>query len=347
MKNNIPVFFSVDDNYVPFLIVTLESIITNASKNNHYDFYVLHNGISDANINRVLQYNSDNVNIQFVDMAEKLVKIGDALHTRDYYSKTTYYRLFIPTMFPHLDKALYLDCDIAVQADIADLYNTELGTNLVGAVPDEAVNTVPEFINYADKFLGVYHNNYFNAGILLMNLKELREFDFENKFINLILSYTFNVAQDQDYLNVICKDRVTYISKTWNKMPFMDNTLTVDDLNLIHYNLSFKPWHYTDVLYQEVFWKYAKASNMEEKMLQLLADFTEDKKQKDALGGKRLMEMAQQQSEMGNDTFIALFESGEIDNVTYKRRDALSPDEILSNIATKVKSDVAKKYNKN
>jgi len=90
-KNLIPVFFSVDDNYVPFLIVTLESIVSNASKDNFYNFYVLNNGISKENIEKVMKYNKNNFKIEFVNMADKLVKIGDALHTRDYYSKVFYY----------------------------------------------------------------------------------------------------------------------------------------------------------------------------------------------------------------------------------------------------------------
>ena len=72
MKNNIPVFFSVDDNYAPFLIVTLESITANASKNNHYDFYVLNNGLKQENIDKLLKYNYNNFTINFVNMAEKI-----------------------------------------------------------------------------------------------------------------------------------------------------------------------------------------------------------------------------------------------------------------------------------
>ena len=59
--------------------------------------------------------------------------------------------------------------------------------------------------------------NYINAGILVMNLKELRNFDFENKFIDLLSKIKFSVAQDQDYINVICKNRIKYLPKIWNK----------------------------------------------------------------------------------------------------------------------------------
>lgn len=348
MKNDklIPIFFAVDDNYVPFLLVTLESITANASKDFDYNFYVLNNGISPENVEKLNRYNHDNYKVELVNVAKEMNQVGDTLHTRDYYSKTTYYRLFIPNMFTQFDKVLYLDCDIAVQGDISKLYSYDIGHNYVGAVVDEAVSLIPEFSAYAKDFLGVHCSHYFNAGILVMNLQQLRAINFETKFMNLLSSYTFNVAQDQDYLNVICKDKVTYIPQIWNKMPFASKDLSLEDLQLIHYNLSFKPWHYTDVLYQETFWKYAKLAGEEQTMLNLLAGFTEEKKQKDQMGGARLIQMADEQSKQ-KDTFASLIASGEIDSKTYLRRDSLAPDQVITNLVGKISAEVSKKFNKN
>lgn len=317
--NKIPLFFATDDNYVPYLLVTLESIVNNASKNNEYIFYVLNNGIKEENITKVNKYNHDNFRVEFVNVAEKMEKVGSTLHTRDYYSKSTYYRLFIPSMFPEYDKVLYLDCDIAVLSDIADLYNTDLGDNLVGGVPDEAVNLTPEFILYVEKFLGVEASKYFNAGILLMNTKELRKINFENVFINLIGSYTFNVAQDQDYLNVICKDRVCFVPQTWNKMPFPGSTIKEEDLNLIHYNLSFKPWHYKGIIYEDKFWNYAEKAGIKKDLEKIRDDFNEEMQAKDQAGGERLKQMAYNQA-MQEETFLSLLNSGVIDKKTFVRK---------------------------
>ena len=346
IKNNIPVFFSVDDNYVPFLIVTLESIVSNASKENNYEFYVLNNGISKANVAKLLGYNRDNFSVSFVNVSEKIKDIGAILHTRDYYTKAIYYRLFIPTLFPNLDKAIYLDCDICVRADIAELYSYNVENNLLGAIADEAVSLVPEFSAYTKYCLGVEGYRYFNSGVLLMNLKELRAINFESKFFNALTSYKLSVAPDQDYLNVICKDRITYIPKIWNKMPFKDSNLCINDLKLIHYNLSYKPWHYNNIEYQEAFWKYAKQAKMVDYMQSLLANFNDDLKQKDALSGKKLIEMADMQSKQ-QDTLLRLLDNGEIDRNTFLRRDSLDPDELLGNFVEKVKGDFSKKYNKN
>ena len=263
-KNNniVSLFFACDDKYIPFLAVTLESIRKHASSSNIYDMKVLNVGdISKRNKKRILdEYDNNNFKVEFVNISKHVKKFSRKLHTRDYYSKSTYYRLFIPNLYPNLDKALYLDCDIVVLDDIAKLYNTKLGDNLVGGVPDGAVQAVPEFIEYVVNTIGVSaKDKYFNAGVLLMNLKELRRVDFEKIFIDMIDNVTFTVAQDQDYLNTICKGKVTFIEGIWNKMPIPSEKYNdIKDIKLIHYNLNFKPWQTDGVMYEDVFWKYAE-----------------------------------------------------------------------------------------
>jgi len=262
MTNNniVSLFFACDDNYIPMFAVVLESIRDHASEERFYDIKVLCTGnISDKNQQKIInEYSQGNMKIEFVDISEKLVNICDKLHTRDYYSKSTYFRLFIPSLYPNLDKALYLDSDILLLDDVAKLYDIDLGDNFVGAIPDESVQAVPEFKVYVTNKIGHdSYKNYFNAGILSMNLKALREINFEDMFIDLIGAVTFDVAQDQDYLNTICKDHVCYIDRAWNKMPIMDD-MDDDEIKLIHYNLSFKPWKQEGVLYADKFWECPK-----------------------------------------------------------------------------------------
>ena len=300
MKPIIPIFFATDDNYATFLAIALQSIKENASKEYQYNIHVLHRGLSNTSTDMLDTFNDDNFKLFYDDVKECLDKYAGTLFVRDYYSKATYYRIFIPSIFPQYKKVLYLDCDIAVKGDISELYNTEIGDNYVGAITDEAVGNVPEFSDYVEKFLGVSQPNYFNAGILVINLEKLREDHFDEKFLDLISKYKFIVAQDQDYLNVLCKDKVTYISKVWNKQPMPDDNLSLDNIKLIHYNLSFKPWHYDNILYQEVFWKYVKQIGLYDKINQMLIDFTDEHKQKDQQGGANLIKLAGELSKDAN-----------------------------------------------
>ena len=218
----IPVFFATDENYAPYLAIALRSLKDNASENFFYGIHVLHTGISDKTARRIERIGDENFSIRFVDVSEKLNDLADGLHLRDYYTFTTYYRIFISELFPEYDKALYLDSDIILNGDISELFAYDLGDNLVGAVTDETVQGVEPFRRYVKKALGIEPERYFNAGVLLMNLKKFREEDFFGRFNHLLKKYKFKVAQDQDYLNVLCKNRVLYLGGEWNDMPVPD-----------------------------------------------------------------------------------------------------------------------------
>lgn len=288
----VPIFFAVDDNYIPVLSVAIKSMLDNASKSYKYVIKILNTGIKEENKEKFNVFKAENVDIDFVDVSQHMIALADKLHTRDYYSKSTYFRLFIPKMFPQYNKALYLDADIVVTGDISKFYNSFIGTSLLGAVPDEVVQVTPIFVDYAEKALGLPVNKYFNAGILIMNLKQLRNFNFEEKFVDLLGKYTFRVAQDQDYLNVICKNRVWYLNETWDKMPLQHGCCDVKKLNIIHYNMGWKPWHADGVLFGEVFWKYAKETNFYDEILHIKANYTEEDLKKDAEVGANLLQLA-------------------------------------------------------
>ena len=305
MENNlevIPIFFAVDDGYMPYLAVALESLIDNASKNYYYSIKILYTNISEDNKQKINKYQRTNVNIEFVDLNYYIEKVKDKLYTRDYYTKTTYFRLFIANLYPQYDKAIYLDSDIVVLGDISELYNVELGDNLIAAAPDDVIQTTKVFQEYAEKVVGVVdYRNYFNAGILLMNLDEFRKFDFQNKFLYLLETIKFTVAQDQDYLNRLCKGKVRIIDKGWDRMPIANDDLPREDIKIIHYNLSDKPWHYDNIKYQEYFWKYAERTEYYDFICNVKENYSEENRFKDMQQYKNLKALAQKESDCVGD----------------------------------------------
>lgn len=259
-SKDVILFFSFEESYAPYFAVAMTSIRAHADPDRNYVVRCLYSGnVCEKTRRRITdEFCKDNFTVFFDDISDEIKDVSDKLHTRDYYEKSTYYRLFIPRLYPEYDKALYLDSDIVLLSDVAGLYDVDLGDDLVGAVPDESVQKVPEFMAYVENRIGVAsHTEYFNAGILLMNCAALRESRFEEKFIRLISLVTFDVAQDQDYLNTICKGRVRFIGPEWNKMPIDPFLVKREDIKLIHYNLQFKPWKADGILYEDVFWKYS------------------------------------------------------------------------------------------
>lgn len=291
--NTVNLFFSCDDTYLPFLAVTLTSIRENRDKNRRYAIRILNTGLTEENKRRLRSIGEENFTLESVDISLMVERIARQLHTRDYYSKSTYYRLFIPELFPELNKALYLDCDIVVKGDISRLYDRELGSDLVGAVPDSMVIAIEPLSQYASKRLQVRPENYFNAGVLLMNLEQMRKMRFTEAFLRLLRSVTFRVAQDQDYLNVLCKGRVTYLGFEWNTMP---GSIRTDAPQLIHYNLDCKPWQRDDVAYADIFWHYARLSGFYQDILSIRAGFTPEHIRRRALQTTDLIALGRRQA---------------------------------------------------
>lgn len=302
-NNVIPIFMAVDNNYIPFLGVALKSIIDNVSQQNRYEIKVLYTNVTEENKKKIEAYQTENVGIEFVNLSYKLQEIQEKLYTRNYFSNTTYFRLFIPELYPEYDKAVYIDSDTITLVDIAKLYNTEMGDNLIAGIPDGAVQAIPIFQDYVEKVVGVSnYNNYFNAGIIVMNLKALREYKFQEKFLYMLEKIKFEVAQDQDYLNRLCKGRVKLLGFEWNRMPAMGEQ--EGERNIIHYNLGCKPWYFDNVLYQEYFWKYAEKTEFYTEIRGMKNNYTEADKEKDDANSSKLIELAQKEADCVGDDRI-------------------------------------------
>lgn len=320
-KNVIPIFFAIDDGYIPFLAVAIKSLIENASKEYEYIIKVLHTNVKENNVRKIKKFETENVNIEFVNLSYYIKKVQDKLYTRDYYTNTTYFRMFLPELYPQYDKVLYLDSDIVVLGDISQLYNTEIGTNLVAAAPDDIIQYNKVFQEYAEKVVGVVkYQNYFNAGILLMNLDQLRKFNFQDKFLYLLGTVKFSVAQDQDYLNRLCKGRVTLINSQWDVMPVVNRKINKEDIKIIHYNFAYKPWRFEDVQYKEYFWEYARKTEFLDEIQKIKDSYTEEERFQDREAEKALRELAQKENSCVGDDRILRKVNNNFNNEKTKER---------------------------
>ena len=288
MKQSIPIFFSTDDNYIPFLDVAIRSLAANASKNYHYEIIVLNTGLTENNKQKVLQNQREGLNITFKDISKEVEGIKSRLKNVYHFSVVTYYRLFIASLFPQYDKAVYLDCDLVLLGDVSELYRIELGRDILAAAPEQFVQNTEAFRTYAKNALGLDPDEYVNAGVLLMNLKEFRLQSIEEKFITLITEHDFDLLDpDQAYLNYLCRGRIHILPNGWNKEPM---PLPCEGKkNIVHYALYKKPWQYDDVLDGEYFWAYAKQSPFHAEICDRKRNFGKaERAKKDAAAGEIL-----------------------------------------------------------
>ncbi|WP_125589316.1 glycosyltransferase family 8 protein [Companilactobacillus jidongensis] len=291
----IPIFYSINDKYVPYLSVSIESIIENASDDNIYRIKILYQKLSKGSIKELSKLNRNNVKIEFISMDEDFTEKMGSEHTKlrgDYFTYTIYFRLFIAEMFDELDKAIYLDADTVVNCDIADFYHIDLQGNLLAAAPDTFATDNPETVKYVQDALGIPINKYFNSGVLLMDLAQFREIKFASRFLKFLNTYQLDVlAADQDYLNLMAFGHVLPLERIWNATPTIQK---VDDSNpqIIHYCLFYKPWHYSDIQNEKYFWNYASNSNYYVLLRQERDLYSEEDKQNDNKNVHYLLEKA-------------------------------------------------------
>ena len=300
IKPVVEIFYAFDDEFLKYAAVSMHSLMENASGDYDYHIHVLHGGLSDSSIEQIKSIAGKGFTFYFEDVSDYLNTLSHELPLRDYYSKTTYYRLFIADMHPELDKALYIDGDTIIQGDISVLYNTDISDRYLAACHEQAMIMVDEFGDYVEKCVGVSRYQFFNCGVLLINTKEWRAHRVLNRFMGLLHQYDFVVTQDEDYLNLICKDHVLFVDGKWNYETMFEATCPKDEIGIFHYIMFEKPWYYRDCPYADVFFSYAKKTAFYEEILKELEAYSPDNIIKDKKGYENLVALAVKEADNEN-----------------------------------------------
>ena len=136
------------------------------------------------------------------------------------WSPVIFYRLFAYKFFPNIEKILYMDSDTLVYQDLTELFNTDLGDNVIGAVRDlaPAEYTVDDAAKHVKQLMADYlHNNlYFNSGVLLIDMKKISK--YEHKFANIKIPLKF---PDQDLINVVLYEKILRLPLKYNYAPYL------------------------------------------------------------------------------------------------------------------------------
>ncbi|MBR0465702.1 glycosyltransferase family 8 protein [Candidatus Saccharibacteria bacterium] len=261
----VPVFLTINSAYAPYAAATIHSLTKHADPKRYYRVIILHDGLNLVNRIRLRSLVTRNVALQFKKISHSLYLKAVIMYCAkrkglgDFFSAAVYYyRFFIPRLFPQYGKAVYLDSDTILLDDVGKLFDTELGENVVAAMPDPKVTVIREFRDYVDKAVGVPHAEYVNDGVMVMDLKKMRKMKYLSTMVNLIKKYDADlVAPDQDYLNVILRGKISKMDARWNMEP---SEKLPKDAKLVHFNLFNKPWHYKNVPCEKLFWNAARGT---------------------------------------------------------------------------------------
>ena len=280
-NNNISICFSANDNYVPLMTVSIASIIKNQTPENNYDIVILMTNISDENQVKIRKLIADkpNFSIRFVNVGHyvygyRFYTESDPTNTK--FSDEIYYRVLVPALMPAHKYVIFLDADVVVLEDIANILNYDFSNVLVGAVRDyegisNCYNKNYEKTKYRINELNIKNfDNYFLSSVLVVNPQKFNEkFDVID-LLNLAVSKDWK-QYDQDLLNVLCQDAIKIIDAGWNFMediygtyhflpkPLFNEFLeSEENPKIIHYSGNRKPWIKIDSKYNKYFWEYAE-----------------------------------------------------------------------------------------
>lgn len=270
----IPIVFSANAKYAPYISVTITSIIKNSSKDFFYDFYVLYTELSTNTILRLEDNKGENYHTKCINVQELCT---DGMYISAYFSKEMYYRIMIPQILPQYDKVIYLDCDVLVLKDISELYSTDISNYLLGGVRNLMHEKMKKYITFS---LDIKPEEYINSGVLLINSKKCREENFTEKSFDMLKKRQDFRYPDQDLINMMAKDKIYYLNSkwnfTWHYRHLQESTNTLlhleeedmqefleceKDPYILHYTGEIKPWSNVNKFLSDYFWIYAKDSN--------------------------------------------------------------------------------------
>ncbi len=135
------------------------------------------------------------------------------VHSRNGINVETYYRILGINLLPEsVERTLYLDVDMVIRGSLNALYETKLG-NAAFAVCEDIYGIINGF-HAANKrrLLIPEEYSYFNAGVMLYNVKFLRDTGAVEKILDNIYQnderYEYN---DQDVMNEMYYDNLVYV----------------------------------------------------------------------------------------------------------------------------------------
>jgi len=210
MQKNILV--NINKNFVKYFLAMINSLAIN-NENSKFDVYIMHSNLDDSDKEIIKTHIKENVNPIYIKMDNSLFKGAPKVKRYPY---EIYYRIFAPIMLPEtVDKILYLDSDMIVHKNIDELYNTDFEGNLFVACTQ--IRAFMQWFNRVRLTASIKHV-YINTGVMLMNVKELRNLVNQEKIFKFIKRNGWRMClYDEDVIFKFWGDRVRLVdAKLYN-----------------------------------------------------------------------------------------------------------------------------------
>lgn len=237
----IPIFFSTNDNYAKHVCVAIASILDNSKSSFH--FCILTSGLCEESKNAIVQTAEGNT-VEFISIDRRDFESFNVMLA--HLSVEACYRYLIADLKPEFDKAIYLDCDLVVLDDIKKLYDTDI-KDFYAACGDEILK-----VSHYKK-LGL--SRYFNSGVLLLNCALMRRDNITEQLFKKTAELSGKSKYlDQDVLNIVFSKKLKFFHMRWNATnPIFRKSANVkflkkvaaqarDNPAIVHFSGPDKPW---------------------------------------------------------------------------------------------------------
>lgn len=251
-ETKIPVAFCFDGRGCKMAAVTIKSLLIVSEGRCDYEIYCV--------IGDDVDKSSQKIVTDIVKGTKSTVHFIKGNHDFDNSNRrkwpvAMWYRLMLPKLLPNVPRIIYADLDIIFCHDLIDVYETDLGNNVIAAVPTRT-------------------DHYFNSGFLLMDLDKIRKEKFYPKWIKSSVEHDYK-NPDQDVLNETLRGRVLFLPLKYNfqlshgsRIFKIYSEAELDDLkhNLVtlHYSDYIKPWGEAGKrpVFSEIWWDVAKKTGL-------------------------------------------------------------------------------------
>lgn len=215
-KHPVRVLFITDENYVMPVTTAIRSIAANKNKETQIEINIIGVDLSDIGMKKLFKENKKNIKINIINVPlDYLQGLPGGEDCKKIVSKADNAKFFLTSILKDKDKILYLDGDVIILKDLSEFYNIDLADNYIAAVDDWQTNWGE---NSKDR--------YFNNGIMLLNLKKMREDNIDAKLLNAKRNDKKKRFVTQDAYNKIMKSKIVFLPLTYNTFaPEFDNML--------------------------------------------------------------------------------------------------------------------------
>lgn len=235
----INVAFCIDDNFAPYLAVSLLSLFENTSS--CVSIYVIGN-LSESVKNKLRTLESKDSSLTFVEYEVHIPQSTLSERYQGRLNDITFVRYGLGEILPDVTKVIYLDADILVNGDIKELWDLSLEGQTVGVVEDHSLMSQRRQIT-----LSLASQLYFNAGVMVIDLDKWRKEDTFNKLLQIHSAREQWEYNDQDVLNIVLDQKAQYLHAKFNAQTYSLARIEVIAPIIVHFTGQEKPWHASSV----------------------------------------------------------------------------------------------------